>query len=55
MCKLVELLTDIDRRTHYDKHFDHGHVVTKLPLNTQVVHSVFKKIMVVGPRDTITV
>jgi hypothetical protein len=34
MKELVELLTDLTKRGLYDKHFDKGSVVAKLPMDT---------------------
>jgi len=55
MPELVELLTNLSKRSSYDKHFERGTLIAKMPLNTEIVHTVFKKIMVVGPRDLYTV
>lgn len=55
MKELVALLTDMSKKGLYDKHFDKGSVVAKMPLDTCVTHMVLKKIMVVGARDLYTV
>ena len=55
MAELADLLTNLNQRANFDKHFDKGDVIAQLPLETRVMHTVFKKIMVVGPRDILTV
>lgn len=55
MIELKELLMDITKRPLFDKHHEKGSVLSALPMNTRLVHTTFKKIMMVGPRDLITV
>ena len=55
MHELADLITDLSRRASYDKHFEKGSVIAAMPLDTKLLHVVFKKVMVVGPRDIITV
>jgi len=55
MNDLKDLLVNLEKRSLFDKHHERGSILTTFPMNTQIVHTVLKKVMVVGPRDVVTV
>lgn len=55
MDELKELLGDLEKRSLFDNHHEKSEILATFPMNTQIAHTVLKKIMVVGPRDLVTV
>jgi hypothetical protein len=55
MMELKDLLVNMEKRSLFEKHHEKGDILTTFPMNTQIVHTVLKKVMVVGPRDVVTV